>query len=121
MAVSPEGYGKKGFGSGSSFGQIRWASRLGATRPQRDEGRYCAAPWPSGRGFVAGKVSPVLEHIAQLHVQTFNGVGRIDDFSDLGRIGEKGSHLLPYPSPALHRWPDFEVGRPPSGTSERFL
>ena len=34
---------------------------------------------------------PVLQHLAQLHMQTFNRIGGVDDFSHLRRITVKGN------------------------------
>jgi|GraSoi_2013_60cm_1033757.scaffolds.fasta_scaffold28454_1 hypothetical protein len=48
-----------------------------------------------GRRFIAGKVPSVFEHLAQLHLQTLNGVGGVNDFADLSRIGEERDHLFP--------------------------
>jgi hypothetical protein len=39
-----------------------------------------------GRGFVTGKVASGFEHLSQLHVPTLNGVGGVNDSSDLGRV-----------------------------------
>src|SRR6476659_6835756 len=48
-----------------------------------------------------GKCPSVLEHLAQLHMQTFNRVGGVDDFSHLRRITVKGNNLLPISAPTL--------------------
>ena len=54
-----------------------------------------------GRRFIAGKMPSVFEHLTQLHMQTLNGVGGVNDFADLERISEERDHLLPHSSPAL--------------------
>ena len=51
--------------------------------------------------FVAGEVPSILEHLAQLHMQTFNRIGGVDDLSHLRRITVKGSDLFPISAPAL--------------------
>src|SRR5258708_40301692 len=48
-----------------------------------------------------------LEHLAQLHMQTLNGVGGVNDFSDLKRISKERGDLVPYPSPALDNGRQF--------------
>src|SRR5260221_8946218 len=60
-----------------------------------------------GRRFIAGKVPSGFEHLAQLHVQTLNGVGGVNDFADLSPIGEERDHLFPDSSPALHDRGEF--------------
>jgi hypothetical protein len=54
-----------------------------------------------GRCFVAGEVLSIFEHVTQLHVQTLDGVGGVNDFSDLGQIDKKRNDLFPDSSPAL--------------------
>ena len=61
-------------------------------KARRDELRGC---------LVARKGPSVLQHFAQLHMQTFNGIGGVDDLSHLRRITVKGDDLLPISAPAL--------------------
>src|SRR5260370_24358754 len=50
---------------------------------------------------IARKMASGFEHLAQLHVQTFYRVGRVNDLSDFVGISEKGHHLFPDSAPAL--------------------
>ena len=54
-----------------------------------------------GGRFVAGEVPAVLHDLSQLHVQTLDGVGGVDDAAHFGRIGEERHHLRPLPAPGL--------------------
>ena len=40
-------------------------------------------------------MAPVLDDLAQLHVQALNGVGRVDDLSNLGGIGKTWNQPVP--------------------------
>lgn len=42
---------------------------------------------------------PVLDNFSELHVQTLDSVGRVDNLSHLGGIRKKGNDLLPLPFP----------------------
>ena len=50
---------------------------------------------------IARKMAPGFEHLAQLHVQTFYRIGRVNDLSDFVGVSEKGDDLFPYSAPAL--------------------
>lgn len=43
-----------------------------------------------------------LEDLTQLHMQAFDRVRRIDDFTDLLRVCDERDHLLPVPLPGRH-------------------
>ena len=42
-----------------------------------------------------------LKHLTQLHMQTFNRIGGVDDFSHLRSEAVKGNDLFPVAAPAL--------------------
>ena len=42
-----------------------------------------------------------FKHLAQLHVQTFDGVGGVNHLSDFVGVSEKRDHLVPDSAPAL--------------------
>lgn len=51
---------------------------------------------------IAWKRSTVLGNFAQAHVHGFDGIGRVDHFSNLRRIIKEGNDALPVAAPALH-------------------
>jgi hypothetical protein len=61
---------------------------------------------------IAGKMAPGFEHLAQLHVQTFYRIGRVNDLSDFVGVSEKGDDLFPYSAPALSDRRDLFSQRP---------
>src|ERR1035437_10062807 len=53
------------------------------------------------RSVFIGEGAAGLDHLAQSHVQRLYGVGRVDDFSDIGRERKEGHNLFPMPAPEL--------------------
>lgn len=58
-------------------------------------------PQELGGRLVAGEVPAGLDDLAQLHVQTLDGVGGVDHPAHLRREGEERDHVLPGPPPGL--------------------
>lgn len=40
-----------------------------------------------------------LDHLVQVHLDALDGVGYVDDFANLRRIGKERNHLFPLPLP----------------------
>ena len=60
---------------------------------------------------IAWKMASGFKHLAQLHVQTFDGVGGVNHLSDFVGVSEKGDDLVPYSAPALSDgWDPFPKG-----------
>ena len=62
--------------------------------------------------FIARKMASGFEHLAQLYVQAFDGVGRVNDLSDFVGISEKGDDSVPDSAPALSDGRDLFSQRP---------
>lgn len=66
---------------------------------------------------IAGEVAAILDDLAQLHVQAFDGVGGVNNFAHLGRIGKEWDDLFPLTLPHRRHRREF---LPQLALSKRF-
>ena len=81
--------------------------------------RYKRPSSHPGSGLVAGEVAPVLDDLAKAPMQALNGVGRIDDLPNLGRIGKERNDLLPLTLPHCRHCREFVSPRSSSKRVQR--
>ena len=48
---------------------------------------------------VIGEMAAIFNDFSELHVQALDGIGRVNNLSHLGGVGEKRDDLLPLPFP----------------------